>query len=107
MPIALLMLSLNCYAETFVCSSIINGSLDSLKYQRQGNSFLQSREGWDLKFQIPIYDDSADSLVLLSKNIPGLGVEAIFIDKNTMDYSHGFISAKGDTPTHGKCSVIY
>jgi len=101
------MFSLNSYAETFVCSSIINGSIDSIKYQRQGNSFLQSKEGFDLKFLIPIYDDSADSLVLLSKNIPGLGVEAIFINKNTMEFSHGFIRARSDTTTKGKCNVIY
>ena len=106
-PILLAMLSFNSYGETFVCSSIINGSIESIKYQRQGDSFLQSMEGYDIKFLIPIYDDSEDSLVLISKNIPELGIEAIFIDKNTMEFSHGFIRARRDTPSHGKCDVIY
>ena len=102
----LAILSFNSYGETFVCTYLHNGSIETVKYQRQGNVFIESMSGYDVGFKVPIFDESADYLALL-QNIPGLGISSSFIDKNTKEFSSVIIRARMNTPSHGKCDVVY
>ena len=105
--IILSMFSWNSYAETFVCSYINGGSIETIRYQREGNAFMESMAGYDMRFRVPIYDESEEVLALLSKNIPGLGIHSIYIDKKTREYSSTIIRARISNVSHGMCEVIY
>ena len=98
------MFSWNSYAETFVCSFILNGDIHTTTYKRQGDIFLESAPDVDISFKMQIYNES-DNYLALVQMLPGLGLSSIYIDKNTRKFGRTTVNTSMNNPELGKCVV--
>ena len=112
LPLFLLILSLNSYSETYVCSHIVswtikmnNPTIVTNKLIRDGNIFQRP----NVQHIYEIYHED-DKFLILDANF-GLIGETIFIyiDKETRDYVYSStgIGRNLNIYEKGKCEVIY
>ena len=106
--VSLLFFSNPVLSEEYLCSIIVGDRTETKSYERKGDFFLYTTEGW--KFKILHEDKTHMILGKISEptvTLPDTTIFLTIIDKQNLDFSERWISSdeKGETFFSGNCSL--